>query len=68
MVISTSVNDGGGFVADTAAAGTLFLGPFTLAVFEEEAGQTNASTVRAESSGIFVVQRPDAIANLAGGS
>lgn len=68
MVISTSVGDGDGFVCDTAAAGTLFLGPFTLAMFEEEAGQTNTSTVRAESSGIFVVQRPDAIANLAGGS
>ena len=69
MVISTSVGDGDGFVADTASAGTLFLGPFMFAVFEEDTGSTtNTSTVRAESSGIFVVQRPDAIANLAGGS
>jgi hypothetical protein len=68
MVVSTSVSDSAGFVADSAAMGTLFLGPFTFAAFEKNAGSTNSSTVRAESSGIFVVQRPDAIANLAGGS
>jgi hypothetical protein len=38
------------------------------AVFEEEAGQTNSSTARFEDHGIFIVQRPAAIALLAGGS
>jgi len=55
----------GGFVAH-AALGILFLSPFTLRVFEEEAGQTNTSTVRAESNGLFLVQRPDAAAVLSG--
>jgi hypothetical protein len=55
----------GGFVAH-AALGILFLSPFTLRVFEEEAGQTNTSTVRAESNGLFLVQRPDAAAMLSG--
>jgi hypothetical protein len=40
----------------------LFLRPIELKVFEENSGQTNSSTVRGESSGLFVVQRPDAAA------
>jgi hypothetical protein len=44
----------------------LFLGPFSFVVFEENNGTTNTSTVRAESSGRFVVQRADAAAKLSG--
>jgi hypothetical protein len=39
-----------------------------LPVFEENAGQTNSSTARFESHGVFVVQRPTAIALLSGAS
>ena len=39
-------------------------GPFTLQAFEENAGSSNSSTVRAESNGLFRVQRPDAAATL----
>jgi len=46
----------------------LFLGGFTLATFEEDNGTTNLSTVRGESSGLFVVQRADAAASLSGSS
>lgn len=52
--------------ARPAALGVLFLSPFSLQAFEEEAGSTNASTVRAESNGLFLVQRPDAAATIAG--
>jgi hypothetical protein len=68
FVVTTAVADGEGFVADSSALGTLFLGPFAFAAFEENAGSTNTSTVRAESSGLFVVQRPDAAASLSGAS
>jgi hypothetical protein len=64
FVVTTAVNDGEGFVADASALGILFLSPFSLKSFEEEAGQTNTSTVRAESTGLFLVQRPDAAATL----
>jgi hypothetical protein len=64
FVVTPAVADGAGFVADSSALGTLFLGPFTFAVFEEANGTTNSSTVRAESSGRFVVQRSDAAATL----
>ncbi|MDP9329054.1 MAG: hypothetical protein M3P11_00150 [Actinomycetota bacterium] len=64
LVVSASVEDGAGFVADAAALGVLFLGPFSFQVFEENNGTTNTSTVRGESSGLFVVQRPDAAATL----
>ena len=53
---------------DASALGILFLSPFTLAAFEEEAGSKNSSTVRAESNGLFLVQRADAAATLGGGS
>jgi hypothetical protein len=66
FVVTPAVSDGMGFVADASALGILFLSPFTLWAFEEEAGQTNTSTVRAESNGLFLVQRPDAAATLSG--
>ena len=43
------------FVCDPTALGTLYLSPFTRAAFEEAAGKTNASTVRAEANGSFLV-------------
>jgi hypothetical protein len=64
FVVTPAVADGEGFVADTAALGILFLSPFSLQAFEENSGQTNTSTVRAESNGLFLVQRPDAAATL----
>jgi hypothetical protein len=64
LVVSPAVSDGEGFVADSSALGILFLGPFSLQAFEEEAGTTNSSTVRAESNGLSLVQRPDAAASL----
>jgi hypothetical protein len=64
LVVSASVEDGAGFVADSGALGVLFLGPLAFATFEENNGTTNTSTVRAEFSGLFLVQRPDAAATL----
>jgi hypothetical protein len=64
VVVSPSVEDGGGFVCDPGALGVLFLGPAQFAAFEEDAGSTNTSTVRFESSGLFLVQRADAAASL----
>ena len=62
MVVTPSIGDDDGFVCDPTALGTLYLSPFTLAAFEEAAGKTNASTVRAEANGLFIVQRPSAAA------
>ncbi|MGZ5128594.1 MAG: hypothetical protein ACXWYI_02650 [Actinomycetota bacterium] len=42
----------------------MFLSPFSFGTFEENAGQTNTSTVRGESNGVFVVQRLDAAASI----
>lgn len=68
LVVTTAVADDQGFVAQASALGTLYLSPFSLQSFEEEAGATNSSTVRGESNGLFVVQRADAAAYLAVGS
>jgi hypothetical protein len=68
FVVTTAVSDGAGFVADASALGTLSLSPFSLQVFEEEAGSTNSSTVRAEANGLMVVQRPDAAATISAAS
>jgi hypothetical protein len=65
VVVTPSIGDGDGFVADSTAIGIMFLSPFSLQVFEENAGSSNSSTVRAESNGLFLVQRPDAAATLA---
>jgi hypothetical protein len=64
FVVSNAVSDGEGFVADAGSLGILFLSPFTIQAFEENAGSTNTSTVRAESNGLMVVQRPDAAATI----
>ena len=50
FVVPPALGNGEGFVADASALGILFLSPFSLQTFEEEAGQTNSSTVRAEST------------------
>ena len=55
-------------VIDVAAAGTLYRGPITFAAFEEAAGQTNSATLRLEANALLVIQRPDAIAEIGGGS
>lgn len=65
IVITPAVGDGEGFVADRDALGILFLTPVRVQAFEENAGATNSSTVRCESEGLFLVQRPDAAAYLA---
>jgi hypothetical protein len=65
FVVSPAVQDGAGFVCDPGALGIPVPGPFVFATFEENSGTTNTSTVRGESSGLFLVQRPDAAATLA---
>ncbi|MEX0985352.1 MAG: hypothetical protein WD096_09940 [Actinomycetota bacterium] len=65
IVITPAVEDGAGFVADRDALGVLYLTPVRVQAFEENNGQTNTSTVRVESEGLFLVQRPDAAAYLA---
>ena len=67
VIASPGVQDGEGFVADAQALGVLFVGAMQFGTWEENAG-TNTSTVRAESSGIFVPQRVDAAAYLSGTS
>jgi hypothetical protein len=62
MVVSPSMSDGQGLVADASALGTLHMAPFTIAAFEEEAGSITTSTVRAEANGIFTVERETAAA------
>ena len=64
FVVSPAISDGNGFVMDSGALGILHLGPLMFATFEEANGTTNASTVRYESSGPFLVQRADAAASL----
>ena len=49
------------FVLDPSAAGTLYITGASFQAFEENAGQTNTSTVRAEANGVFVVHRVPAI-------
>ncbi len=51
-------------VLDPAAAGILYRSPIRFGAFEENAGQTNSSTVRLEAHALFVIQRPDAIAEV----
>jgi hypothetical protein len=68
IVITPAVGDGEGFVFDRGALGILFLSPVSVQAFEENAGATNSSTVRAESNGLFLVQREDAAAYLSASS
>jgi hypothetical protein len=42
FVVSTSVDDGAGFAMDSNALGTLFVGPFVFASFEENNGTSRA--------------------------
>jgi hypothetical protein len=56
---------GSAYVLDPAAAGTFYSSPVRLASFEESSGQTNTSTVRIESNGLFLVQRLGAVAEIA---
>jgi hypothetical protein len=64
VITTPTVSDDAGFVMDPGSAGTLYLSPASFAIFEEEAGSTNSSTVRFESNGLFLLQRLDAIAYL----
>jgi hypothetical protein len=66
LITSKNLDDASGFVADANALGQLFLSPARLAVFEENAGASNSSTVRFESHGQYVVQRDDAVIALGG--
>jgi hypothetical protein len=68
VVETAAIADSAGFVLDPAAAGTFYGSPGRFAVFEENAGKTNTSTARFESNGVFVVQRPLAVALLSGAS
>jgi hypothetical protein len=68
VVVTPTLGDGEGFVADTAAAGQLYSGPVTFTVLPENAGATNSLTARYESNSGFAVQRADAICLLVGTS
>lgn len=50
------------YVLDSNALGVLHTTGARFATFEENAGSTNASTVRLESNSVFAVQREDAVA------
>jgi hypothetical protein len=62
--ISNSITDP--LVFDRAAAAKIWLGPVSLASFEENAGQTNTSTVRFEGIAAAAVQRAPAIVAITG--
>jgi hypothetical protein len=51
-------------VIDPLALGEFHTSPVRLAVFKENSGTTNSSTVRIESNGVFVVQRVGAVAEI----
>lgn len=67
-VAVSSLPEGVSYVMDAGAAGTFYTSPVRVATFEENAGQTNTSTVRIESNGLFLVQRLGAIAEVNTGS
>lgn len=48
-------------VLDASAIGKLYVSPISLSRFEENAGQTNTSTVRLEGHAAFGVERIDAV-------
>jgi hypothetical protein len=51
-------------VVDSAAYGKLYVSPVSLSRFEENAGQTNTSTVRLEGHGAFGTERTAAAARI----
>jgi hypothetical protein len=48
-------------VLDPGALGTFDASPMRVQSFEQDAGQTNSSTVRIESNGLYLAQRADAV-------
>jgi hypothetical protein len=67
LVVTPSVADGSGFVADTSAAGTLFASPTRLETFVDNP-KKNTYIVRYENNANFQVHRGDAICMLSGAS
>ncbi len=67
MVVTPSVADGAGFVADASAAGTLYSSPTRFETFVENP-RKNTYIARYESNAEFQVHRPDAICLLSGTS
>ena len=67
LVVTPSVEDGLGFVADASAAGTLYSSPTRFETFVEDP-RKNLYLCRYESNSEFQVHRPDAICLLGGGS
>ncbi len=67
LVVTPSVDDGDGFVADTSAAGTLYSSPTRFETFVEDP-RKNTYIARYESNAEFAVNRGDAICLLGGGS
>lgn len=53
-------------VTDAAAFGRMYATGLTLATFEQDAGQTNSSTVRLEGHAVFGVEREDALTVIGG--
>jgi hypothetical protein len=64
LISTPSVSDGGGFVLDSRAAGSLYSSSVTFTVLPENAGATNSFTARYENHAGFVVHRDDAICML----
>jgi hypothetical protein len=56
---------GSGLVFDSSAFGTVHLSPIEIAVFEQDAGQTNRSRIRGELNGRATIEVPSAAATVA---
>jgi hypothetical protein len=67
MVVTPSVADGAGFVADASATGTLYSSPTRFETFIADP-RKNTYIARYESNSEFQVHRPDAICMLGGTS
>lgn len=67
MVVSPSIGDGDGFVADASAAGTLYASPTRFETFVQDPAK-NTYLARDEDNAAFQVHRMDAICTLAAGS
>ena len=67
LVVTPSVADGEGFVADASSAGTLYSSPARFETFVQDPTK-NTYVARYESNSAFQVHRTDAICMLASGS
>jgi hypothetical protein len=64
VLVTATLADSEGFVADASSAGVLYATGAQLQSFEENSGSSNSSTVRYESHAAFAIERVDAIVTL----